>query len=46
MRPYPGTYVYGPAKAPHKAECRKAGECVLFIAFEGPVDALPGDGKQ
>jgi quercetin dioxygenase-like cupin family protein len=38
-----GSYAYGPAKAPHTAECRKAGPCVLFIAFEGPVDALPGD---
>src|SRR6267142_275955 len=30
----PGTYAYGPAKLPHKAECKKAGPCVLFIAFE------------
>jgi mannose-6-phosphate isomerase-like protein (cupin superfamily) len=34
----PGMYAYGPAKAPHRAECRSAEPCVLFIAFEGPVD--------
>jgi len=39
----PGTYAYGPAKLPHKAECRKAGPCVLFIAFESPVDAVPSE---
>lgn len=37
----PGTYAYGPAKAPHKAFCAKGAPCVLFIAFEAPVDALP-----
>ena len=40
-----GTYAYGPAKLPHKAECRKAGPCVLFIAFESPVDAVQSDGE-
>jgi quercetin dioxygenase-like cupin family protein len=39
----PGTYAYGPAKLPHKAECKKGGSCVLFIAFELPVDAVPSD---
>lgn len=34
-----GSYAYGPAKAPHTASCGEAGPCVLFIAFEGPVDA-------
>ena len=34
----PGTYAYGPAGAPHRADCRGAVPCVLFIAFEGPVD--------
>lgn len=34
----PGMYAYGPAAAPHRAECRSADPCVLFIAFEGPVD--------
>lgn len=37
----PGAYAYGPAKAPHKAFCAKGAPCVLFIAFEAPVDALP-----
>lgn len=37
----PGTYAYGPAKLPHKASCGKKGPCVLFIAFELPVDAVP-----
>ncbi|MFP5348433.1 MAG: cupin domain-containing protein [Gammaproteobacteria bacterium] len=36
----PGTYAYGPAKLPHSAKCSKAGECILFIAFETPVDAV------
>ena len=38
-----GTYAYGPAKMPHSAECKNAGPCVLFIAFEGPVDAVPNE---
>lgn len=37
----PGSYAYGPAKASHSAVCRSASPCVLFIAFEGPVDAHP-----
>ena len=35
-----GSYAYGPAKKPHSARCGDAGPCVLFIAFEGPVDAF------
>ncbi len=42
----PGTYAYGPAKLPHKAECKNAGPCVLFIAFELPVDALPSEADS
>ena len=42
----PGAYAYGPAKLPHKAECKNAGPCVLFIAFELPVDALPSEGDS
>ena len=34
-----GTYAYGPAKLPHRAECKKAGPCILFIEFESTVDA-------
>jgi mannose-6-phosphate isomerase-like protein (cupin superfamily) len=38
----PGTYAYGPARLPHSATCRSAEACVLFIAFEEPVDAMEG----
>jgi quercetin dioxygenase-like cupin family protein len=37
----PGSYAYGPAKAKHSGECVSATPCVLFIAFESPVDAVP-----
>jgi len=37
----PGMYAYGPAKLPHAATCESREACVLFIAFEGPVDAIP-----
>lgn len=36
-----GTYLYGPAGRPHVATCAKGADCVLFIAFEGPLDAIP-----
>jgi quercetin dioxygenase-like cupin family protein len=36
----PGMYAYGPAKAPHSASCGGSA-CVLFIAFESAVDAVP-----
>lgn len=42
----PGTYAYGPARLPHKAECKAAGPCVLFIAFESPVDAVASDDAR
>lgn len=38
-----GNYAYGPAKKPHTAKCGDAGPCILFIAFEGPLDAFPVD---
>jgi len=38
----PGTYAYGPAKKPHKGTCASTEPCILFIAFESPVDAVPG----
>lgn len=38
-----GTYAYGPAEVPHKASCESDEPCILFIAFEGPVDAIPVD---
>jgi quercetin dioxygenase-like cupin family protein len=41
----PGTYAYGPARRPHSGVCASDTPCVLFIAFESPVDAIPVDGK-
>lgn len=38
----PGTYAYGPAKRPHHGVCASESPCVLFIAFESPLDAVPG----
>jgi quercetin dioxygenase-like cupin family protein len=43
----PGTYAYGPAKRPHTGSCVSAVPCVLFIAFESPLDAVPVEsGKK
>jgi quercetin dioxygenase-like cupin family protein len=36
-----GAYLYGPAGAVHEATCTSAEACVLFIAFEQPVDFVP-----
>ena len=36
-----GTYAYGPAKRPHDGYCASAVPCILFIAFESPLDAVP-----
>ena len=41
----PGTYAYGPAGLPHEARCLGRQRCVLFIAFEGAVDAEPVKGR-
>lgn len=41
----PGMYAYGPAKLPHKASCAKGDPCVLFIAFESPIDAFPTESS-
>lgn len=38
-------YAYGPAKLPHRANCRSEAACILFIAFEGPVDVMPFEGS-
>jgi quercetin dioxygenase-like cupin family protein len=35
-----GSYAYGPAEKPHTAYCVEGEECMLFIAFEQPVDAF------
>lgn len=37
----PGSYAYGPARRVHEGRCTSTTACVLFIAFEGPVDATP-----
>lgn len=37
----PGMYAYGPAKMSHEAVCADGADCVLFIAFDGAVDAFP-----
>lgn len=33
-----GSYAYGPANKPHTAVCTSSKPCILFIAFESPVD--------
>jgi len=40
----PGTYAYGPAKRSHEGSCASDVACVLFIAFESPLDAVPIEG--
>ena len=40
----PGMYAYGPARLAHKAVCVSREPCVLFIAFEAPVDAIAAEG--
>lgn len=42
----PGTYAYGPAKRPHKGFCASSVPCVLFIAFESPLDAVPVESTE
>lgn len=42
----PGMYAYGPAGLPHLAECKGKEPCVLFIAFEGPVDVQTGPAPK
>ncbi len=37
----PGTYAYGPARKTHSGYCASKVPCVLFIAFESPLDATP-----
>jgi quercetin dioxygenase-like cupin family protein len=43
----PGAYAFGPAAVPHRATCVSDEACVLYIAFNGPVDAMlaEGDGE-
>lgn len=39
-----GEYAFGPAGLPHEGACVSMEPCTLFIAFEGPVDAIPFEG--
>ena len=41
MRLAAGDYAYGPAGLPHDGQCVSDVPCVLFIAFESALDALP-----
>ena len=36
-----GSYAFGPSSKPHTAKCGDKDPCVLFIAFEEPLDAFP-----
>ena len=38
-----GMYAYGPARAVHDGRCISDTACILFIAFEEPVDAFAAD---
>ncbi len=38
-----GSYMYGPPKLAHKGACVSKEPCILFIAFESPLDAIPGE---
>jgi mannose-6-phosphate isomerase-like protein (cupin superfamily) len=38
-----GSYAYGPANLVHQAACVSSEPCVLFIAFEQPLDAIPAN---
>ena len=40
-----GSYAYGPPKRPHSVHCTSKSPCVLFIAFELPVDSVPVKAK-
>jgi quercetin dioxygenase-like cupin family protein len=38
-----GDYAYGPAQRVHSGTCADGAACVLFIAFEQAVDAMPAE---
>ncbi len=42
----PGTYAYGPARKPHGGKCASKEPCILFIAFELPLDAVPMEDNK
>ena len=35
------SYAYGPPELPHDASCADGEDCILFIAFEESIDAMP-----
>lgn len=37
---HPGMYAYGPPEVHHTASCQSSDPCILFIAFEDPIDAF------
>lgn len=39
----PGNYAYGPPELPHTTDCQSEEDCVLFISFDKPVDAVAVD---
>ena len=41
----PGSYAYGPARKPHSGKCASKEPCILFIAFELPLDAVEDKAK-
>ncbi|HWN06258.1 MAG TPA: cupin domain-containing protein [Steroidobacteraceae bacterium] len=41
VRLSPGAYAYGPPGRPHAGHCMSDVPCILFIAFESAVDAMP-----
>jgi len=41
VRLTPGAYAYGPPGRPHAGRCMSDVPCILFIAFESAVDAMP-----
>ena len=36
----PGMYAYSPAKLSHTAICANGDPCILFISYDGPIDAF------
>lgn len=36
-----GSYAFGPAELPHSAYCHDGEDCILYIGFVAPLDAIP-----
>lgn len=41
-----GNYAYGPARLPHDGFCASKKECIMFVAYEKPLDAVPYEEKK